>query len=251
LAIGRHFETTFRGLAGARGVISEPDFFQMISGEPHPLGNCAILPDPVNLSTARTAVAPLTALTMPSAVIFPGMKAPPEIADYLSEQGYADEGVMPAMGVEIAQLKRTALPEGYELVRVGSGPDSDEWVRQFAAGYGLPPGLAEYFAPAAFGADTSVDSPMQFFAIRREGVIVSTSMCYLKNGLAGIYSVSTIPSERRKGLGEHATAEPLRLAAELGYRVGILQSSDAGYNVYKKLGFTDFGGLPIFIRMPG
>ena len=53
------------------------------------------------------------------------------------------------------------------------------------------------------------------------------------------------------GLGEHATAEPLRLAAKLGYGVGVLQSSEAGYPVYRKLGFTDCGGVPLFVRMPG
>jgi hypothetical protein len=137
------------------------------------------------------------------------------------------------------------------LVRVGSGPESDEWVQLLSAGYGLPLGLARYFSPAAFGAEsTKADAPLQFFAIRHAGAMVATSMCYLKDGLAGIYSVSTIPSERRKGLGEHATAEPLRLAARLGYRVGILQSSEAGYGVYRNLGFTDFGGLPIFTRIP-
>jgi hypothetical protein len=31
----------------------------------------------------------------------------------------------------------------------------------------------------------------------------------------------------------------------------VLQSSEAGYSVYRKLGFEDFGGVPIFIRMPG
>jgi hypothetical protein len=251
LAIGRHFEVTFRSLARGKGIVNAPEFFRLVSGEPHPLGNFAILSNPVGLPATRTAVEPLATLTVPSAVIFAGVEVPRGVAAHLTDLGYVDKGLIPGMGIDISQLKSTALPEGYELVRVGSGPASDEWVQQFAVGYGLPLGVAQYFAPAAFDADTADDAPLQFFAIRRDDEIVATSMCYLKDGLAGVYSVSTVPSERRKGLGEHATAEPLRLAAKLGYGVGILQSSEAGYGVYKGLGFADFGGLPIYVRMPG
>jgi hypothetical protein len=251
-AIGLHFESTFRCLVGQKGVVSEPRFFRMLSGEAHPLGNLAVFPEPVEFSIVRAALEPMRGLGVPSAVIFSGTNPPSsDVASSLSEWGYVNQSAIPAMGVDILRLKTTSLPSGYELVRIGSGPESDEWVNLLAAGYGLPVGLARYFSPAAFGAkSTKADAPLQFFAIRHAGAMVTTSMCYLKGGVAGIYSVATIPSERRKGLGEHATAEPLRLAARLGYKVGILQSSEAGYGVYKKLGFSDFGGLPIFIRIP-
>jgi GNAT superfamily N-acetyltransferase len=251
-AIGRHFESTFRCLAGQKGAVSEPRYFRLLSGEAHPLGNLVVMPDPVESSILSAALEPMARPGLPSAVIFSGMQAPgSEVTACLAERGYVDQGAIPAMGVDIASLTSTSLPAGYELVRVGSGPDSDEWVERLAAGYGMPVGLARYFAPAAFGADPDKrDAPLQFFAVRRGGAMVATSMCFLHDGLAGIYSVSTLPSERRKGLGEHATAEPLRLAARLGYRVGILQSSEAGHGVYRKLGFADFGGLPIFVRTP-
>lgn len=248
--IGRHLDVAFRELARGTNVADEPAFLRLLSGEPHPLGNFAVLSSPTDLGAARIAVEPLVAAPVPSAVLFPGMQAPAEVAAYLVERGYVAHGGLPAMAVDIARLKATRLPAGYEFVRVGSA-DSDEWVRQFAVGYELPLGVAQCFAPAAIGADTVPDSPVQFFAVRRNGVTVSTSVCCLKDGLAGIYCVSTVPEERRKGLGEHATAEPLRLAAKLGYGVGVLQSSEAGYPVYTKLGFGDFGGVPIFIRMPG
>ena len=73
---------------------------------------------------------------------------------------------------------------------------------------------------------------------------------YLQNGVAGIYAVSTAPDHRRKGLGAHATAEPLRIAAKLGYCVGILQASGPGQPVYRRLGFNEFGPIPLFVRMP-
>lgn len=250
-AIGRHLDVAFRGIARGPNVVNDAAFLRLISGEPHPLGNFAVLTAPDDTASVRAAVEPLVSLPVPSAVLLPGSKTPAEVDAYLVQRGFGAHGALPAMAVDIAKLGDTALPPGYEFVRVGSGPDGEEWVRQFAIGYELPVGVARYFSPVAVGASTAADATLQFFAIRRNGVTVSTSLCYLADGLAGIYCVSTIPDERRKGLGEHATAEPLRLAARLGYRVGILQSSEAGYPVYRKLGFSDFGGVPIYIRAPG
>jgi predicted GNAT family acetyltransferase len=90
----------------------------------------------------------------------------------------------------------------------------------------------------------------QFFAIRRNGRLVATSLLYMADGLAGIYCVATLPDERGKGLGAHVTAEALRKAHVLGYRVGVLQSSPDGHSVYLGLGFADFASIPLFVRMP-
>ncbi|MGD9902233.1 MAG: GNAT family N-acetyltransferase [Vicinamibacterales bacterium] len=250
-AIGRHMDQAFRALVRGGAVEATPGFLRLISGEPHPFGNFALLSAPVTLDGAAAAVDPLVAGGAPAAVMFPGLDVPADVDAYLAARGFMPPAAMPAMAVDIAAVPLTSLPDGYEFVRVGSGEDGREWEAQFAIGYEIPLAVAQTFSPVAFGADTSPDAEMQFFAIRRDGAIVGTSALYLHDGLAGIYCVSTIPDERRKGLGAHATAEALRLAAGLGYRVGILQSSDAGHGVYLKLGFSDHGGVPLYVRMPG
>lgn len=250
-AIGRHMDAAFRAMVRGDGRTEGPLTLRVITGEPHPFGNFALVSAPVSIDVLREAVDPLAAQHAPSAILFPD-GAPTADADaYLAAQGFVAHGIMPAMGVDIDRLQPTTLPQGCEFVRVGHGADGEEWVRQFAAGYELPPGVARCFSPVALRASTSPDADVQFFAIRRRGAIVATSALYLDQGLAGIYCVSTIPGERRKGLGAHATAEPLRLAAALGYRVGVLQSSEAGHGVYRALGFADFGGVPLYVRMPG
>jgi hypothetical protein len=249
-AIGRHLDSTFRAMVRSEHRVEETRFLRLLTGEPHPFGNLALLSAPVDVDAAREAVDPLIAGSVPAVVIFPGMEVPADVDAYLTEQGFTPHAAMPAMAVNIASLKPTAMPDGYELVRIGDGDDGAEWVRQFAVGYELPLGVAQCFSPVALHADRSPDAKMQFFAIRRNGTIVCTSACYLDEGLAGIYCVSTIPTERGKGLGAHATAEPLRLAARLGYRVGILQSSEAGHSLYRSLGFADVSGVPLYIRIP-
>ena len=251
-AIGRHLDRSFRAMVVSGHRAEGPRFLRLLTGEPHPFGNFAVVSAPADPETTRDAIEPLVARGVPAAVLFPDLDVPADVDAYLTEQGFAPHAAMPAMGVDISSLKATALPDGYEFVRVGDGDgdDSEEWVRQFAAGYELPLGVAQCFPPAALDAGSSENSAMQFFAIRRRGAIVCTSACHLDGGLAGIYCVSTIPEERGKGLGAHATAEPLRLAGRQGYRVGILQSSEAGHSLYKSLGFADFGGVPLYVRIP-
>ena len=249
-AIGRHLDRAFRAMVRTDQCAEEPRFLRVLTGELHPFGNFALVSAPADVDATREAVDPLLPGRVPAAVLFPGMEVPSDVEAYLTRHGFVAHTAMPAMGVNIANLKSTALPDGYEFVRIGDGDDGKEWERQFALGYELPLGVAECFSPVALHAGTAPDSSMQFFAVRRNGSIVCTSVCYLDDGLAGIYCVSTIPAERRKGLGAHATAEPLRLAARLGYRVGILQSSEAGYDVYRRLGFANFGAVPLYVRIP-
>jgi predicted acetyltransferase len=49
--------------------------------------------------------------------------------------------------------------------------------------------------------------------------------------------VATLPEARGKGIGAAVTLKPLHNARELGYIIGVLQSSEMGFNVYKRLGF--------------
>ena len=244
----RHLDCCFRALMRPPQAEQCPEFMRFVSGAQHPMGNIAVISDPSRPEVVRAAVEPLARCGAPSAAIFP-YGVPDAAAEVVRGLGLAAPSAMPAMAVEIAQLAPTALPPGYAWARVGTGSEGEAWADALAVGYGLPRRLADVFSPAALGADPADDAPVQFFAALRDGRPVATVVLYLAEGLAGIYCVSTLPDERRHGLGAHVTAEALRVAGRLGYRTGVLQSSTAGYPVYLRLGFGDYGRIPMFIRM--
>jgi GNAT superfamily N-acetyltransferase len=244
-----HLNITFRDCMRIPGSVHRDRYMSLVTGEMHPMGNVAIVADPDDTAVTRSALEPLLANDYPAAVIYP-CGAGTDVAQAAREAGFAIEERMPAMAVEIASMAPTTLPAGYDWARIGEGAEGRDWVEALAVGYGLPAPLAALFGPEQLGADMAPDATVQFFGVKKDGRVVSTSLLYLADGLAGIYCVATLPEERNKGLGAHATAEALRVAQGLGYHVGVLQSSSAGHGVYLRLGFGDYATVPMFIRMP-
>lgn len=245
--IAQHMESAWRELVTGPKVSSERGFFRIVSGEPHPLGNCAIVADADAFESVKKAIAPLVAGTAPACVIFP-FEPPSDVEKLLASSGFTATDAMPTMGIDIGKIANTSLPDGYSFRRIGTMDEVGPWVSAMATGFDVPRSLCELFAPSDT-VSVAPDATVQYFAILHGGQTVATSMLFLNDGMAGVYCVSTLPDERGKGLGAHVTAEPLRLAQAAGYKVGVLQASAAGYPVYKRLGFEDFGGLPMYVRV--
>lgn len=248
--IEKHIDLTFREVLRGPNVAADNRFVRFITGEPHPFANLAVMADAVDPSATAAAIEPLLHCGAPAAVLYvnPVTSA---VEHHLKSVKFESDEALPAMAVDIEQLLPTSLPKGYRFVRVGNGAEGDAWADAFAIGYEIPRRAAELFSPNAIGAMPADDSALQFFAVVKDGKQVCTSMIHLNDGVAGIYCVATLPEERGMGLGAHATAEPLRIVQHLGYRVGVLQSSSMGHRVYKRLGFADFGELPLYIRQHG
>ena len=79
------------------------------------------------------------------------------------------------------------------------------------------------------------------------GQPVGTSQLFLSAGVAGIYQVTCLPAARQQGIGAAITLAPLLEARRMGYRIGILQASRLGYNVYRRLGFQAYGKLNSYL----
>lgn len=250
--ITEHIDLAFRRVMPGPNVVIERRFVRLLTGEPHPFGNFALISEPADLQGVSAAIGPLMTCNAPAAVLFAG-PVPLAVDEALSSAGFALHGGMPAMAVEIDRLAETKLPAGYAFARAVGAAQRGAWADVFARGYGLPGPVGAAFA-AGVDSDASQprpDSELQYFWTLRDGQPVSTSLVYLRNGVAGIYGVATLPEERGKGLGAHMTVAPLRIARELGYRVGILQASEDGHPVYRRLGFAEFGKVPLYLRIQG
>lgn len=155
-----------------------------------------------------------------------------------------------SFGTEMA-VDLTTVPEelpslvGLEIVPVETGELLKQWIHVACVGFGV----SREFEPVWYDFLTvaACDLPFRTYIALLNGKPVGTSQLFLSAGVAGIYNVTCLPEARGRGIGKAVTQAPLRDACAMGYRVGILQASELGYPVYRRLGFQDFGKMSVFL----
>ena len=167
------------------------------------------------------------------------MEPPQTRADWesaLKKFGFGYSDTTPGMAIDLDAIDESALNvDGLEFKIADDDKSAWTWTEVFIQGYGLPLG----FEPSIFETwgNLGRDIPLRNYIGYLNGKPVATSCLFLGGGAAGIYSVSTLPEFRGKGIGAAMTVKPLLDAQAMGYRIGTLQSSDMGFNIYKRLGF--------------
>jgi ribosomal protein S18 acetylase RimI-like enzyme len=84
------------------------------------------------------------------------------------------------------------------------------------------------------------------YVATQDGVPVGTSQVLYAAGVPGIYNVGVQEECRGRGLGAALTLRPLLEARAPGYRAGVLQSSESGLPVYRRLGFEQLCRLDFY-----
>jgi len=154
----------------------------------------------------------------------------------LSNHGFGFSDDTPGMAVDLQALNESMqIMDGLEVRVVADEESLRTWTMIFLNGYGLPSNWESITVDLWL--KLGLDLPIRNYLGYLNGKPVSTSTVFQGGGCAGIYCVATLPEARGKGIGTALTLKPLLDAREMGYRVGVLQSSDMGFNVYKKLGF--------------
>ena len=108
--------------------------------------------------------------------------------------------------------------------------------KTFVEGYEMPMAWEPFVEGMMLA---TLGGKMISFLAEVDGHPVATSSLFLQAGVAGIYNVATLEHWRGKGIGAAVTLHPLLEARQLGYQVGILQSSEMGYPIYQRLGFKE------------
>lgn len=129
------------------------------------------------------------------------------------------------------------VPDGLQFTIATTGDDLRGHRTVVAGGFGMPPEIAHLVISEGLLSDPDIAIAVGAL----DGVPVTTALLARSGDTAGVYNVATLADHRGKGYGEAATWAVIAEGARRGCTHACLQSSDAGYPVYRRMGFVDVG----------
>jgi GNAT superfamily N-acetyltransferase len=240
------------GHAGGGDEVHEPHITWTIGGSPIDYHNAVVHAD-----LSRTTLTPDAVITdaidqfrtrnVPGSWHVGPSFRPSNIGELLVKHGFDDAGGEPGMAADLHQLNEDiAYPAQLRVERVREDEQLDIWGRTLSQGFGEGEREANWVRDVYRKIGLGDDVPFRHYTGWMDGKAIATTTLFLGAGVAGIYFVMTVPEARRQGIGAAITLAALRDAREMGYHVGVLGSSEAGFPVYQRLGFQEYCQIGIY-----
>ena len=175
---------------------------------------------------------------------------PADLAKRLENNGFTFDETSPGMAVDLEKLNQTTpQPTGFSIQLAQGDAAWRQWSIVMGQGFGAAT-VNELSVHAWCSLLAQHPQIMLAYTGWLDNQPVSAALLFLAAGVAGIYCVATIPEARRKGIGTFTTLHPLIQARSMGYRIGVLQSSEMGLGVYRGLGFVENCQIDSYIWRP-
>jgi ribosomal protein S18 acetylase RimI-like enzyme len=143
------------------------------------------------------------------------------------------------MAVDLLELNEDIeIASDLVIEHVGNVDVLQQMIQAFSLGYEIPGSVGELIFDML--SDLGFEMPLRQYVGYLRGKPVACSSLFFSAGVAGIYLVATVPEARGQGIGSALTLIPLLEARDMGYRIGVLGSSEMGLGVYQRLGFQEY-----------
>jgi GNAT superfamily N-acetyltransferase len=167
--------------------------------------------------------------------------APRDLLSRLEERGVvADVEPMPGMALELSALpSASAPPSGLRIEPVIDAAGLAAFAEPFGSAFGITPdALASVIAAFADFAASGVADELHHWVGYAGDRPVAAASTLIRDGIAGLYDVSTVADARGRGYGRALSLAALHGAAAAGASHAILHASPDGLPIYERLGFT-------------
>lgn len=169
---------------------------------------------------------------------------PPNMSEKLEAHDFSKiDTTSPMMSIDLYDLPERKEIPGLEIKPVRSKEEMRKFDKVLETQFPLGEEVFKkiYDIECSYGFDE--ECARQLYVAYQDGVPVSTNFMILDGDVAGMYKTATRPDYCRRGIGTAITLDPLYDAKDKGYKVGVLQSTEAGFKVYSRLGFKEDGKL--------
>lgn len=172
---------------------------------------------------------------------------PSSLEHHLFSEGFQKKEVNTGMYKHLESMSLPQRTRSITIERVESLTDLEKFMNVITAVGGPPDGFKMIHSQVPAILYTG-DSSLEFYIGYIEGKAVVTGLLVTHLGVAGIYYIATIPTERKKGYATAMMDHLLQRASQKGYTVATLQASEEGSHVYEKIGFQSCCKLTEYSR---
>ncbi len=155
----------------------------------------------------------------------------------------------PGMAVDLLRFNENILVAPQLAIHpVTTDELIEQWIHVWE--FGSPEEVIHQWFTFYSGLCLNRESPLHLYLGTLDGKPVATSEVFFGGGVASIGSVGTLPQHRHQGIGAAMTLTALREAHRQGYRIGVLTASPMGINIYRRIGFQEYGTFSTYLWHP-
>jgi ribosomal protein S18 acetylase RimI-like enzyme len=245
---------TFRLFPDAQ-VHDGPDLLWTITSQPCALFNallCARLAPGETSSTIAAAISRAQSRGVPFLWWVSPNDRPADLGDRLIEHGLVVGGSLKAMALDLGPALdvEPRLP-GFSLGTAADAASRRDCSRIVAECFQWPAQVLSAWQNYYERCSQELEGQVLTYVAHQRGAAVATAALFLAAGVAGIYNVATLPEARRQGIGTALVRAACADARDRGYRLAVLEASDMGAGVYRRIGFRGHGEVAIYVWAAG
>jgi GNAT superfamily N-acetyltransferase len=178
--------------------------------------------------------------------VFPSSE-PPGLRDQLLASGLKYHGNKPGMATNMSGLEtRLTLPSGLRIDVVEGEGDLLSFVEVTARSFDVTEPDARAFFRILCSLKAGKPSRLVCYLGHLDNKPVATGVLFNAADVSGGYWMGTVPEARGRGVGTWMTKKVMMDGREMGYGVAVLQATEMGEPVYRRIGFRDHLSYGLF-----
>jgi GNAT superfamily N-acetyltransferase len=196
-----------------------------------------VAPDRTEESDLRRAVE-FAAAHAPTFAVHVPVPVPDAVSAALTALGLGEDAEeIPGMAMSPLHV----IPRQSGPVQIAEVTEAHDWpTLQSATRDGFE--LTDELVATVFPPSLRTVPDIRWYVARIDETVVGTAVLVRTDDVAGIYNISVLPAYQRRGFGAALSWHAVAAGRDAGCRVAVLQSSAAGYDVYRRMGFETVVG---------